>query len=74
MEELQQDLSALSDSVTVVNAHIEAGIHNDDIDDEVKRNYEHIEIMLNKAHIAESGEDLSLFTECIQKAKTWLGE
>lgn len=73
MEELQQDLSALGDSVTVINAHIEAGIHNDGIDDEVKRNYEHIEIMLSKSHIAESGEDLSSFIECVQKAKTWLG-
>lgn len=74
MEELQQDLSALNDSVFVINAHIEANIHNDDIDDEVKRNYEHIEIMLNKTHISESGEDLSLFNECIQKAKAWLEE
>lgn len=74
MEELQQDLSALGDSVYVINTHIEADIHNENIDDEVKRNYEHIEIMLRKPHIAESGEDLSLFTECIHKAKTWLGE
>ena len=61
VEELTQHISALGDSATLINDRISSGNLDEQTVDDVKRNYEHIEIMLAKDFISESGEDLSAF-------------
>jgi hypothetical protein len=70
----QQDISAMWDSVSVIDEIIKADKHDEMLDDDVRRNYQHLEIMINRPNIIDSGEDLTPFVECIAQAKTWLGE
>lgn len=72
--DVQQDIKAMNDSVQLINEIIAANVHDEEIDNCVRRNYQHLEIMLSKKWIIDSGEDLSPFVECIANAKAWLGE
>lgn len=72
-EEINAMFSAMDDSVTLVNELVTAGVHTDDIDDTVDRNYRHLEIMLAKDHISDDTRDKSSYTDCISSAQTFLG-
>lgn len=69
-EEIAQDIKALGDSVVVIDA-ILAGEHSfedaDDAADALDRNVRHIEIMLAKDHIKDSGEDLTAFQDAVER-------
>ena len=71
--DVKQDIKAMYDSVHVVDAMIAANVHDDESNDNVDRNYRHLEIMMEKDWIKESGEDLQDFVDCIARAKAWLG-
>jgi hypothetical protein len=72
--DVQQDIKAMWDSVHLIDEIIAANKHDEYLDDDVRRNYKHLEIMLNKDWIIDSGEDLQPFVDCIARAKAWLGE
>ena len=72
--DVQQDIKAMWDSVHLIDEIIAADKHDEYLDDDVRRNYKHLEIMLGKDWIIDSGEDLQPFVDCIARAKTWLGE
>ena len=72
--DIQQDIKAMFDSVHLIDELIAADIHDAEKDDCVKRNYQHLEIMMDKDWIKESGEDLQPFVDCVDRAKAWLGE
>ena len=48
---LQNDLSAMSDSVNLINELIANTEHSDEIHDTIKRNVEHLSIMLTRQNI-----------------------
>lgn len=70
----QQDIKAMYDSVNLIDSIIQADKHDEQLDDDVRRNYQHLEIMMGKDWIIDSGEDLTPFVDCVGRAKTWLGE
>lgn len=72
--DVQQDIKAMWDSVLLIDEIIAADKHDAQLDDDVRRNYKHLEIMMGKDWIIDSGEDLTPFVDCVARAKTWLGE
>lgn len=73
-QQVEQDILALWDSVSVINEIIANDIHDEELDGTVRRNYQHLEIMINRQNIIDSGTDLTPFEECISQAKAWLWE
>lgn len=51
---LQNDLSAMSDSVNLINELIANNQHYDEIHDTIKRNIEHLSIMLTRQNIIDN--------------------
>lgn len=51
---LQNDLSAMSDSVNLINELISNNEHSDEIHDTIKRNIEHLSIMLTRQNIIDN--------------------
>ena len=72
--DIKQDIKAMWDSENLIDAIIQADKHDAQLDDDVRRNYKHLEIMMGKDWIIDSGEDLKPFVDCVARAKTWLGE
>lgn len=66
-------LNIMLDSVNIVNSIYTENIHNDDNNDLMMRNYLHIQIMLEKPEINQSGEDLTEFIEVVNIGKIFLG-
>lgn len=68
-----QDITALGHSVTVidnmVNATVDANLTVEDRDDAIGRNVRHIELMLTKQHIVDSGEDLTVFEDAVARGR-----
>lgn len=71
---VEQDIKAMYDSAHLIDEIIQANVHDEQLDDDVRRNYKHLEIMMGKDWIIDSGEDLQPFVDCVSRAKTWLGE
>lgn len=71
---VEQDIKAMWDSVYLIDEIIQADKHDEQLDDDVRRNYKHLEIMIGKDWIIDSGEDLQPFVDCIAYSKAWLGE
>lgn len=69
-----KDIKAMYDSVNMIDEIIANDVHSESLDDDVKRNYQHLEIMMDKDWIKNCGEDLTPFVDCVARAKTWLGE
>jgi hypothetical protein len=74
VDNVERSIKAMLDSVYLINEIIAADKHDEQLDDDVRRNYKHLEIMMGKDWIIESGEDLTPFVDCVVRAKTWLGE
>jgi hypothetical protein len=68
-EQTAQDLKALGDSVTVIEETLALTDKTADDLDTIARNVEHIELMLTKENIIESGADLKPFQAVVAKAK-----
>ena len=67
-EQVQSQISAMGDSVTLIDQKI-SGTFNVEDWDTVDRNVRHLEIMLEKEHIIGSGSDLSVFSDIVSRAK-----
>jgi hypothetical protein len=68
-EQTAQDLKALGDSVWVIEETLALTEKTADDLDTIARNVEHIELMLGKEHIANSGADLKPFEAIVATAK-----
>jgi len=68
-EQTAQDLKALGDSVAVIEETLALTEKTDDDLATIARNAEHIELMLGKEHIIDSGGDLKPFQDAVTKAK-----
>lgn len=60
-EELNRHISGLVSSMELINADILSGNVDKDTVDRVDRNYRHINLVLERNYILESGQDLSSF-------------
>lgn len=69
---IENIISALNDSVTVINNLIFAGEKTENVKKEVERNFKHIDIMLEKDFIKDSGKDLSAFTAASAAGKSFI--
>ena len=74
VDNVERNINAMNDSVHLIDEIIAADKHDEELDDCVKRNYQHLEIMVEKDWIIDSGEDLQPFVDCVARAKAWLGE
>lgn len=70
-EELEKHFSALTDSVTLITSVIESADASDENKATVKRNYEHIEIMLAKDFIISDSRDKSSFENAVIAGKAF---
>jgi hypothetical protein len=68
-QETANDMSALEDSVWVIDQMLALESSTEESLESITRNVEHIEIMLTKEHILESGADLEPFREAILRAR-----
>lgn len=71
-EELAQHLSALNHSVAVINKIVGDDERSEYLDKCLETNYKHVELMLEKDFIKNSGENLSGFTAAVASAKAFL--
>jgi hypothetical protein len=71
-EALARQLSAMNDSVNLINEYIAAAVTSEEDVDTISRNYRHLEIMLAKEDIQSSEADLSVYTSCVDAAKAYI--
>jgi hypothetical protein len=68
-EQVAQDIKALGDSVTVIDAVLAQDVRTEEDNDTLDRNVRHIQIMLAKDYIKESGADLNPFEAAVEAVK-----
>lgn len=73
-QKVQRHISAMDDSLNLINRLIEEGVVTDNVCDNIERNYRHLEIMLEKDMIQNSGENLTRFQTVITQAKTFIAK
>jgi hypothetical protein len=72
-EEIAGSISAMRDSVWVVNSEMEKTPSTETIQT-IGRNVAHLELQMSNEHISDSGEDLSDVTEAIDAGKAFIAE
>jgi hypothetical protein len=65
-QQTEKDIAAMYDSLSVVQSISEIENPTTDELDSLDRNLRHVEIMLAKPHIIESGADLSAFEAAVE--------
>jgi hypothetical protein len=65
----QQDITALGHSVIVIDDVLALDTPDEEQLDALDRNVRHIEIMLAKEHIIDSGADLSEFESAVARGR-----
>lgn len=70
----QDKLNAMSDSVKLINSIVSNNTHSEEYDDAIRRNYEHLEIMLAKSEIINYGVSLTTYIDAVHSAKVFVGE
>ena len=73
-EKVAQDKATLAPSVAVINSVLASGKTNAGAVGEVDRNYRHIEIVLKRQHMIESGEDFSEFVAVVELGRAFVEE
>jgi hypothetical protein len=73
-QEAEQDLQAAMDSVNLINNLIANNQHSKEIDDTIRRNYQHLEIVLEREHIIADTSDKSPLTNAIVAGKAFIPE
>jgi hypothetical protein len=70
----EQDIKALGDSVAVIDEVLALETPGEEALDALDRNVRHIEIMLDKDHIKDSGEDLTEFVDAVARGREMLDD
>lgn len=73
-QKTQRQISAMGDSVWLINRLIREGAHTENVHNTIDRNVRHLEIMLGKDHIKNSGSDLSSFETTITDGKDFIAQ
>ena len=71
-QKVARHISAMGDSVTVINQAIEKGEHSENVHKRIEANVSHLELMIGKDMIANSGQDLSAFTTAIVAGRVFI--
>lgn len=71
-QKLQKNISAMGDSVWLINKLIDENNHVQNVHDTIDRNIRHLELMIAKPEIANSGTDLSSFNAAINSGKAFI--
>lgn len=71
-QRVQNQISAMGDSVWLINKLIAEDTHTEEIHDTVDRNVRHLEIMLAKEEIQDSGSSLTAFNTAITDGKAFI--
>jgi hypothetical protein len=71
-QKLEKSVSAMNDSVSLINRLIESGKHTQNVHDSIRRNFSHIELMLGKDFIKNSETDLAPFEAAVSAGKTYI--
>jgi hypothetical protein len=71
-QKVAKQISAMGDSVTLINKLIAEGTHNDQVHDTISRNVEHLALMVGKDIIKNSGTDLSGFNTTITQGRAFI--
>lgn len=67
-----KDISAMDDSVNLINEIIAGNLVDQESLDTISRNYRHLQIMLERPNILTGSEDLSRFQACINTAEAYV--
>lgn len=65
VQKAQRQISAMGDSVDLINRLISQGQHTENVHETIDRNVRHLEIMLGKDHIQNAGADLTSFETAV---------
>jgi hypothetical protein len=75
-EEIDQDFKAMNDSVWVIENRVDLGPTEDqtqkECNDEITRNFQHLEIMIEKPYIKEDGRPLDTYVDAIANGKKYV--
>jgi hypothetical protein len=69
---LENDLNAMSDSVNLINELIANNEHSDEIHDTIKRNTEHLSIMLTRQNIIDNNTVTTDFDAAITNGNLFI--
>jgi hypothetical protein len=72
-QEINQCISAMRDSVWVINSEIQKEIDKNTLN-RIRGNVEHLELMMSKTDIIDSGKDLSDVSEAIDIGNSFYEE
>lgn len=73
-EQVQQDIKALGDSVSLIEQLVAEGEHSEEIHSTISRNTRHIRIMLDKTYIQESDADLQVFEDAATLGEDFIAQ
>ena len=71
-QKVARHISAMGDSVTVINEAIEKGDHSENAHKRIEANVSHLELMIGKDMIANSGQDLTGFNTTIDDGRVFI--
>lgn len=70
--DIEQTISAMNDSVSLINKIIEAGAKDEKITKILEANFKHLDLMVEKDFVKNSGKDLSSFATASAAAKAFI--
>ena len=73
-EQVAQQISAMHDSVWVITSELQKPSLAESDRGSIERNVGHLELMMDKTYITESGSDLSAVTAAIAAGKSALAD
>ena len=73
-QKTQKQIDAMGDSVDLINNLINEGKHTQQVHDTIDRNVRHLEIMLDKDSIKNSGTSLKSFKDAIKSGTNYIKE
>lgn len=65
-QKVERQISAMGDSVDLINRLVAGGKHTQDVHDTIDRNVRHLELMVAKDNIKGAGQSLKAFTDAIK--------
>lgn len=71
-QKTERQISAMGDSVDLINRLIAEGQHTENVHDTIDRNVRHLEIMLGKDNIKGSGTSLNVFNDAISAGSDYI--
>lgn len=72
LKKTEKQISAMGDSVDLINRLISEGKHNEQVHDTIDRNVRHLELMVAKDNIKNSGSNLTPFQTAIAEGKAYI--